>query len=71
MRHGIFWIGGIYPNWISQIPEPDATFGEIMDEVQSVPNGSTQAIQRMHDNHVAFASLVKCRLKARPIRSGP
>jgi hypothetical protein len=45
LRHGIRWIGGIDPDRVSQVPDSDAAGCKVVDEVQGVPDGTTQPVQ--------------------------
>ena len=42
-----------------------------MDQVQRVPDGSTEPIEGVEDDRVAFAHVTKHRPEAWPLRGGP
>lgn len=52
LRHGILRIGGINPDRVSQVPDSDAAACQVVDEVQSVPDGTAQPVQGVHHEDV-------------------
>lgn len=55
---------------IGEVPHAHATFGQVVDEVQGVPDGAAQPIQGAHDDHVAIAGLVQGLVESGPVGGG-
>lgn len=70
LRHVVVGVGRVYSDRIGEVPHAHATFGQVVDEVQGVPDGAAQPIQGVHDDHVAIAGLVQGLVESGPVGGG-
>jgi hypothetical protein len=40
---------------VSEVPDTDLALGELVDQVQGVADRPTEAVERVHDDHVTLA----------------
>ena len=53
--HRILRIGGVDLDRVSEVPDTNLALGQLVDQVQGVTDRPTEAVERVHDDHVALA----------------
>ncbi len=71
LQHGVLRVGGVRPDRIGQFPHPHTTVGQVVDEVQGIPDSAARPVQGVHDDHVPVARLVQGSVQSRPIGGRP
>ncbi len=70
LGHRIGRVAGVDPDRVSQVADPDAALGKLVDQVQRVPHGAAQAVQGVHHDHVTGAGVVKQGREPGPVGGG-
>jgi hypothetical protein len=70
LGHRVGGVARVDLDRIGEVADPDATFGELVDEVEGVSHGAAEAIEGVHDDHVAVAGVLQRRLEAGAVGGG-
>jgi len=65
--HRVAVVGGVDPDRVGEVAHPDAAPGQLMNEVEGVPDGPPQPVQGVHDDHVTVAGVRQRRVEPRPV----
>src|SRR5450755_3242978 len=55
LRHRILRVARVDLDRVSEVPDTNLALGELVDQVQGVPDRPTETVERVHDDHVTLA----------------
>jgi len=67
LRHRVRRVGRVDPDRVGEVAHPDAALGQLVNEVEGVPNGPAQPVQGVHHDHITVPGVRQCRFEPGPV----
>ena len=71
LGHRVGRVAGVDLDRAGEVTDPDAAFGEVVDQVEGVSDGAAETVQGVHHDHVAVPGVLERSLQPGPVGRRP